>query len=438
MLTGKSNKPAEDLGADDVDEEPCNFTVYVQVWSPSALEKKPGKGGKTSTTIFMSKGPFKFDTLQLFAKFQIQVACILPCRLASLPISKFEWKFENQAQSAPQKKIATIAGYEALIDTIKAKQATENIIVWLYTPKPAKEEDDWDTGGADYVEHPFGFEKETSNGESTSAKGLIAEMSAKRGEAEALLTKEYPAGKFAIFPDKCVWQNKMTGSYFEITPLHIKIWANAILRTLQAFHHDVTTNKPACMQAAKMANVFAPPTSTHFTEDKKLKVPAAHPQAPGGGNGPGLYPPSHFMGFPPLQHFPPYYPTPYPPYMGAGYPYPSHSYPYPPPGPPAAPPHGFQMGAPTVPPLANIPSPFPSPSVTMRHNVSLVEFCLQYDVPVSDQVKLAALEYHPGNRAIETLGDKDWHEFAKFTTLGWKSFVDAHKKICSAMKAHNT
>ncbi|KIJ05549.1 hypothetical protein PAXINDRAFT_159008, partial [Paxillus involutus ATCC 200175] len=277
MLTGKSKKPVEDLGADDVDEEPHNFTVYVQVWSPSAPEKKPGKGGKASTTIFVSKGPFKFDTLQSFARFQIQVARILPCRLASLPISKFEWKFENQAQSAPRKKIATIAGYEALIDAIKAKQATENIVVWLCTPKPTKEEDDWDTGGADYVEHPFDFEKETSNGESTSAKGLIAEMSAKRGEAEVLLTKEYPAGKIAIFPDKRVWQNKTTGSYFEITPLRIKIWANAI--------------------AAKTANVFTPPTSTHFAEDKKLKVPAAvpdpgpgvtlgHPQAPGGGNGP--------------------------------------------------------------------------------------------------------------------------------------------------------
>ncbi|KIJ15999.1 hypothetical protein PAXINDRAFT_11040, partial [Paxillus involutus ATCC 200175] len=285
MLTGKSKKPVEDLGADDVDEEPRNFMVYVQVWSPSAPEKKPGKGGKASTTIFVSKGPFKFDTLQSFARFQIQVA----------------------PQSAPRKKIATIAGYEALIDAIKAKQATENIVVWLYTPKPTKEEDDWDTGGADYVEHPFDFEKETSNGESTSAKGLIAEMSAKCGEAEVLLTKEYPAGKIAIFPDKRVWQNKTTGSYFEITPLRIKIWANAI--------------------AAKMANVFAPPTSTHFAEDKKLKVPAAvpdpgpgvtlgHPQAPGGGNGPGPYPPSHFMGFPPPQHFPPYYPAPYPPYYG--------------------------------------------------------------------------------------------------------------------------
>ncbi|KIK71734.1 hypothetical protein PAXRUDRAFT_181990 [Paxillus rubicundulus Ve08.2h10] len=96
------------------------------------------------------------------------------------------------------------------------------------------------------------------------------------------------------------------------------------------------------------------------------------------------------------------------------------------------------MGAPTVPHLANIPSPFSSLSATMRHNVSLGEFCLQYDVPVSNQAKFAALEYHPGNQAVRTLGDKDWHEFVKFTILGRQSFLNAHKSFCSAMKAHNT
>jgi hypothetical protein len=57
-----------------------------------------------------------------------------------LPVTKFEWKFENQAQSAPRKKIADEAGYEALLDAIKAKRAAENIVIWLYTPKPAKDE----------------------------------------------------------------------------------------------------------------------------------------------------------------------------------------------------------------------------------------------------------------------------------------------------------
>ena len=61
---------------------------------------------------------------------------ILSCKLGALPVLKFEWKFEGQPQSALCKKIADEAGFEALINAIKAKCATENIVVWLYIPEP--------------------------------------------------------------------------------------------------------------------------------------------------------------------------------------------------------------------------------------------------------------------------------------------------------------
>ncbi|KAG1724073.1 hypothetical protein EDB19DRAFT_1834311 [Suillus lakei] len=96
---------------------------------------------------------------------------VLPCQLTMLPVTKM--KFKNQAQSAPHKKIVDEAGYEALLDAVKAKQAAKNIVVWLFTLKPAKDEQDWDTGDPDYVECPFNFDEE-AGAASRTTNSLIA------------------------------------------------------------------------------------------------------------------------------------------------------------------------------------------------------------------------------------------------------------------------
>lgn len=128
---------------EDLDALSRDFTVYLQVWSTATTTepKRSGRAAKTiTTTSSVNKGPFKFDTSHSFTEFQSQVAATLPCRLTLLPVPEFEWKFEKEAQNAPRKKIADAAGYEALVDAIKKKRATENIVIWLHLPKPAKEE----------------------------------------------------------------------------------------------------------------------------------------------------------------------------------------------------------------------------------------------------------------------------------------------------------
>ncbi|KAI6004546.1 hypothetical protein F5J12DRAFT_942885 [Pisolithus orientalis] len=147
----KKTKVQADLSAEEdcstIDapvDEPRLFTVYVQVWATSPDSRKPGgKSTKVSVTKITSKGPFKCDTTSAFFSFKSRVAKALSCRVSALPVSKFEWKFENQAQGAPRKKVADEAGYEALIDAVKAKRRHENVVVWLYTPVPKKDEEVW-------------------------------------------------------------------------------------------------------------------------------------------------------------------------------------------------------------------------------------------------------------------------------------------------------
>ena len=133
----------DDLEIETPAEEARQFTVYVQVWTTSSHNsRKPGsKPTKNLPIDIIHKGPFKCNTDDTFHSFKSRVAEALPCRVSALPISKFVWKFESQAQGAPRKKVADEAGYEALLDAVKAKRRHENVVVWLYTPKPSKDEE---------------------------------------------------------------------------------------------------------------------------------------------------------------------------------------------------------------------------------------------------------------------------------------------------------
>ena len=108
------------------------------MWSTEIINapKRPGKASKTTTTTTttsVTKGPFESDTARSFAN-------TLPCREALLPISKFGWKLDKEPRAAPRKRIANYVGFEALIYAIKKKRVTENVVVWLHLPKPAKDD----------------------------------------------------------------------------------------------------------------------------------------------------------------------------------------------------------------------------------------------------------------------------------------------------------
>ncbi|KAG1761010.1 hypothetical protein EDD22DRAFT_848069 [Suillus occidentalis] len=322
---------------------------------PSEDEERP-----TEEVHCLCPGPFKMDTSKTFEMFECKVVEVLPCQTSMLPVVKFEWKFDNQAQSAPCKKIANRAGYEALLDAINVKRVADNVVVWLYTPKPAKDKEDWDTRNPDYVKEPFDFDQEA---DSRSHKSLISDMATKWRLAEEELEKEYPLGHYAKFPHKWVWHNR-NDTYFELTPVQVRFWANSI--------------------AAGKADKSAPPLSVHFTDKKKLKVPLCVPPPPNApptafaqyyqqcqeeatlGNpapappaqaGPPPFPIPGPGGFP-LHGYQPYFTSPYmqAPYMGG--------YPYPPPYGPAFRHQPFAGPEETL-------SASSSLSITTSHNVSL-------------------------------------------------------------------
>ncbi|KAF8438003.1 hypothetical protein L210DRAFT_3545188 [Boletus edulis BED1] len=224
---------------------------------------------------------------------QRKVANTLPCHEAFLPVSQFEWKFDDEPRGAPRKRIADDVGFEALVEAVKKRGTTRNVVIRLHLPTPTQYEDNRDTGSSHHVEDPLDFAGER---DVISNKELITE---KRRAAIIALELEYPVGNTQLFGGKRVWQNKTTGSYFELAPMYVKIWAHAI--------------------AIGKADLSAPPPI--FDEVNRMKVPApmAGTQAP-------VTPPTAdahlFPGYPQQPPHYPYYPPQYQPYMFLpGYPY---------------------------------------------------------------------------------------------------------------------
>jgi hypothetical protein len=56
-------------------------------------------------------------------------------------------------------------------------------------------------------------------------------------------------------------------------------------------------------------------------------------------------------------------------------------------------------------------------------------------VTSSNQKKLEELEYQPGDKLVENLEEKEWKEGAKFSALGWRGFLVAHRQFCADVKA---
>ena len=182
-----------------------------------------------------------------------------------------------------------------------------------------------------------------------------------------------------------------------------------------------------------------PPTSTHFNitacikrKITKAEDPLVHDPQVATANQAAV--PSA----PPLQPAmhaqipqPPIWPTAFnglpPPWM-----YGHHAYPYPPvPNYPGFP-YGQPPGMFPVLPAKDL-SPASSPGTAFHLGIPLADFCARYKISKSDEEKLESLEYKPGNKAILTLTADDWKE-VKFTVLGWKAFLEAHKRFLRDVK----
>jgi hypothetical protein len=56
------------------------------------------------------------------------------------------------------------------------------------------------------------------------------------------------------------------------------------------------------------------------------------------------------------------------------------------------------------------------------------------DMRSPNREKLKDLEYVPGNKLVEKLGEAEWRGIAKFSVLGWQGFLVAHQQFLLDVK----
>jgi len=240
-----------------------------------------------------------------------------------------------------------------------------------------------------------------------SAKVQIAAIQTDSSGYLKELQEQYPTGNCSLWPDQRTYSRSTGGkvSYWQLNTLRLQIWANAL-----AMGKDGVTLRD-------------PPNSPHFDVSAARKPPSNAVTSAVVPTTAAELPPAPFM---PSQY--PYAPLYAPPPWGYHphlYHYPSSLY-----GPPPGQFHG-------TPPVAgtNNESPFPSPGKVspLDLKISLDRFCTRYEIPDSNQAKLASLEYIPGNKDVMELEESDWKE-AGFSKFGWKAFLRAHRQFIKDAK----
>jgi hypothetical protein len=120
----------------------------------------------------------------------------------------------------------------------------------------------------------------------------------------------------------------------------------------------------------------------------------------------------HAPMLPRLPGLPPPAPNHHPAYFQYQYPY--HS-----------PPNVMPPQLPLAPDSATETKSYPSPGVTMKQSVTQEAFCTPCLISPPDPEKPSQLEYHPGNRIVESLTTADWW-LAGFTVLSCRTFRMTH------------
>ncbi|KAF9470295.1 hypothetical protein BDN70DRAFT_889159 [Pholiota conissans] len=426
----------------DTSEQIQRVTAYIHVQLPTPKHPVSSRSkSKADAPPVSVRGPCFFTIDQTFNDFRAVIAKALPCKLKLLHSENVTWKYEKPANDT-KKPLSSAVGYEAMIMSLAERKV--NHVIQVFMPPPKADDAPWDTGDGDFVPKPYDHNDmvtpATAPPEDLSAKAQLARISGDADGNLARLQEQYPIGNCNLYPDFRILERSIGGRtlYWELTLLRLQIWANALSLkksgvTLQhppnSTHFDVSgclKLKPEAKieetPANPVATSAAPPNLSPVSSVPQYPYPSI-PQLP-------TYPGAMPYGVPPWMYAPQQpFPVIYPPF-----PFPSN-YPGAPTNYPAALQYSQQL--PSVPgtaaALPSKDSPVSSPGMNSKLRVPLSDFCARYEISKTDEEKLALLEYKPGNNAVLILAPEDWKE-VKFTTLGWKAFIDAHKQFLRDIK----
>lgn len=82
-------------------------------------------------------------------------------------------------------------------------------------------------------------------------------------------------------------------------------------------------------------------------------------------------------------------------------------------------------------------APSSPPKLTLKHHISLEEFCACFGISDEDLARLAKLSFVPGDRRFHALEREEWQGFGGFSKIGWEDFLLKHKEFVREVKDGN-
>lgn len=124
-VTQKSKKkkkaaPTGFMSDDDVKEPPKQFTVYINIDGTKVSSAMSHSHGSSSTAppFSIQKGPFFHTVNDTLSTLHHNIILETPCNVSLLAKDKLTWRF-NKPANALRKQLTTVAGYKAMIASVK-------------------------------------------------------------------------------------------------------------------------------------------------------------------------------------------------------------------------------------------------------------------------------------------------------------------------------
>ncbi|KAI6013768.1 hypothetical protein EDC04DRAFT_2609231 [Pisolithus marmoratus] len=234
--------------SDQVSEPPVQ-SITAHLHLESSVEVVGHTQGKSTSIKLKQCNPFIFTVKESYETFCDAVAEAADTMVWHLAMSHLHWRFETPANLQP-KLLANEVGYTAMITTCKSH--CKDQVIFLYIPQPvSRDKPTIDAPGKRMCSETM---IESDDGPQTSSlKSQIDWLRNRAGNELKHLQEKYPISNHPHFPNRCIYTSG--GLFWELTQLHLQVWANAIAAKPPTATYD------------------DPPMSNHFT--KASAIPAS-------------------------------------------------------------------------------------------------------------------------------------------------------------------
>ncbi|KAJ6583566.1 hypothetical protein DFH09DRAFT_1275256 [Mycena vulgaris] len=240
-------QPSRDTSLELEPIRDCAVYVYASKPAPPATSRT----AKAAAPPVAERGPFFFPLNSTFQQFCTRLSAAVGCRSPALNLPFTRWKFMKPGNDN-LKALGTEDGYKALIISLKERKKDLTIEVHMHPPLVLASDLPYKT---DDFKPPDAFD-ELDAPAASSVQQQIATFDASAAPVMEELRERYPIGNHPSFPNKrIVTSAQFPDRCWEVTDIHIRVWAAHIMSLEGKATLDNPSNRPTSAKTNESASL---------------------------------------------------------------------------------------------------------------------------------------------------------------------------------------